>query len=235
MAVIETKYSVGDVVYWATTVTEKRTRPCPDCAGTKKWKAVSPAGGEYEFACPRCASGYYANRDTTLDYHAYTPIASRLTIGSIQVNTAADSYNSGNRYMCRETGIGSGQVYSEDDLYETEAEAIAAAQIVADRQNATVPHIVERFNQTLEVKDYQLDNATLELAKKVELRTRSMVWNIEDLFGAIEAAEDLDAVKEAVEDYKNYSQKRDLEEVRSGLAAALNAIREDIAELGEVA
>lgn len=222
MDTLETKYNIGDVVYWATTVTEKRTRPCPDCAGTKKWKAASPAGGEYEFACPRCASSYISNRDISLDYHAYRPVASRLTIGSIQVNTATDSFNSGNRYMCRETGIGSGTVYREDDLFETEAEAIAAAQIVADQQNATVPHIVERFNQTLEVKDYQLDSATLAQAKKVDLRTRSMLWNIEELFGAIDAAEDLDAVKEEVENYKRYSQKRDLEEVERGLASALS-------------
>lgn len=230
MAVIETKYSVGDVVYWATTITEKRARPCPDCAGTKKWKALSPAGGEYEFACPRCSASYFSQRDLSLDYHEYTPHAVPMTIGSVRVDTA-DSYY-GTSYMCIETGVGSGSIYREADLFPTKDEALKAAAAKAAGQNATVPHIVEGFNRTLELKDYQLDSAALSLAKKAELRSRSMLYNIEELFGSIEEASDLTTAKEAVEDYKNYSMKRDL--ASAGIAspaAAITDIRSDLAEI----
>lgn len=227
MAVIQTKYSIGDVVYWATTITEKRTRPCPDCAGTKKWKALSPAGGEYEFACPRCSANYFSQRDLSLDYHEYTPHAVPMRIGSVRVDTADSDY--GTSYMCLETGVGSGSIYREADLFQTKEEALTAAAAKAAGQNATVPHIVEGFNRTLELKDYQLDSAVLSLAKKSELRSRSMLYNIEALFGAIEEASDLDAAKEAVEDYKNYSMKRDFAE--AGIAAAVDGIRADLAEI----
>lgn len=36
---IETKFSIGDVVYYATTTTETKEHECPDCLGTRKWKA----------------------------------------------------------------------------------------------------------------------------------------------------------------------------------------------------
>lgn len=214
MAILETKYSVGDRVFHATTVTEKRTRPCPDCRGAKKWKALSPAGTEYEFACPRCSASYFSQRDLSLEYHEYAPHAVPLTIGSVRVNTADDAYDGGVSYMCIETGVGSGSVYREADLFPTKDEALKAAAEKAAGQNATVPHIVEGFNRTLELKDYQLDSAVLSLAKKAELRSRSMLYNLEELFGAIEEASDIEAAKEAVEDYKNYSMKRDLEKAK---------------------
>lgn len=216
MAILETKYSVGDVVYWATTVTEKRSRPCPDCVGTKKWKAVSPAGGEYEFACPRCSASYFSQRDLSLDYHEYTPHAVLMTIGSVRVDTADSDY--GTSYMCTETGVGSGSIYREADLFPTKDEALKSAAAKAAGQNMTVPHIVEAFNRTLEIKDHQLDSAVLSLAKKTELRSRLMLYNIEELFGAIEEASDLDAAKEAIEDYKIYSMKRDMEEAKRDAA-----------------
>ena len=211
MATITTKYSIGDRVYHATTTTEKKRHPCPDCLGEKKWGIKSPAGTEYQIDCPRCSTSYISERDLTLDYSIFVPRAGALTIGSVQYNSQKGSYDHGARYMCRETGVGSGSVYNEDDLFLTEEEALAAAKVKADLSNSQVEWVVKQYNKTLKVCDYQLDSAVLKLAKEEKSRASSMLWNIGDLFGTIEEAEDKDAILEAIEDYRKYDWERDKE------------------------
>lgn len=217
MATITTKYSVGDKVFHAWTSTERKQHPCPDCKGARKWTAKSPAGSEYTFACPRCAASYNADRDLTLDYTASVPATKQLTIGSVQFNSLPSSYDHGARYMCCETGVGSGSVYNECDLFLTEAEALAAARIKADLANTETEWIVKLYNKSLKVSDYQLESATLQAAKEEKSRASSMLWNLGDLFSRIEEADDKDAILEAVEEYKKYDWPRDRE--ASGLMA----------------
>jgi hypothetical protein len=220
MATITTKYSVGETVFRAATIASRKQHPCPDCLGTRKWKAISPAGTEYEFGCPRCAASYNSDRDLQLDYSAYVPSVERLTIGSIQVNTAPFSYDTGNRYMCRETGVGSGSVYNEDDLFETEDAATLAAQLKADEQNATVKWIVKLYDKSLKISDYQLDSAALKLAAQQKSRASSMLWNLGELFGRIEEADDKDAILEAVKEYQEYEWEGDKADASKEMEAA---------------
>lgn len=212
MATLTTKYSIGDVVYRSFTMTERKQHPCPDCLGSRKWKATSPAGGEYEFRCPRCAASYTSNNDISLWYTASTPAVQRLTIGSIQVNTAPSFDREGNQYMCHETGIGSGSVYYESDLHETEEAALLSAKAQADHNNATVEWIVKIYNKALEISDYELDNATLKLAKDKASNARSMLYGLNDLFERIKEDDSTrETILEAVDDYKRYDWSRDRE------------------------
>jgi hypothetical protein len=181
MATITTKYSEGDTVYFASTQSEKRKHDCPDCLGQKKWKTVSPAGGAYEFDCPRCAASYLSNSKLSLVYQAYVPAVSKLTIGSVQFNTAEGAYDQGARYMCRETGVGSGTVYNETDLFISESNAMDAARLKAEEQNATIPVIVERYNATLKLSDYQLESAMIEIGKGITSNARELLYNIQEL------------------------------------------------------
>lgn len=213
MTIIETKYSVGDVVYFASTISTRKQHDCPDCLGSRKWSATSPAGGEFEFACPRCSASYQSDRDLSLDYTAYEPTAGRLTIGSIQVNTAPGAYDHGNRYMCVETGIGSGSVYNEDRLFETEAEALAAAQSMADEQNATTEWVVAQYNKTLSLSDYQIESAKLKLAEDAARDARSSLWNLGYLFEQIKEASDKDEILEQIEYYREYDWQRDKDKI----------------------
>lgn len=210
MAVIETKYSVGDVAYLASTTTERKQHPCPDCKGTRKWTATSPAGEEYAIPCPRCSKLYRGMDELSLDYSASVPIVRRLTIGSVRT----DSHRSGNdapvTYMCQETGVGSGNIWNEGDLFPSEAEALKAAAIKAALSNETTPWIVKRYNQSLEISDYQLTSAAMKAAKDYKSRASSLLWNLTDLFAAIEEADDKDAIQEAVAEYKEWHWKRDL-------------------------
>lgn len=199
MATITTKYSIGDTVFHASTTTERKRHPCPDCLGSRKWTAKSPAGTEYVFDCPRCSASYNSDRDLTLDYTASVPAAKQLTIGSVQFNSASGSWDHGARYMCRETGVGSGSVYNESDLFLTEEEALAAAKIKADLANTETKWIVELYNKSLSISDYQLDSATMRAAKDEKSRASSMLWNLGDLFSRIEEADSKDDILEAVE------------------------------------
>lgn len=211
MAVIETKYSIGDVVYFASTTMERKQHPCPDCKGERKWKAVSPAGEEYEFRCPRCSASYSSRDDLSLNYTAHTPIATRLTIGSVRhdSNGSHPNHTPKNEYMCRETGVGSGSVYNEDRLFPTEAEALEFAKGFAGEANANTEWIVKLYDRALEMSDYEFSNAALKSADRARLRAQEMLYNLSALFSAIEEADDKDAILEAIEQYKEWDWARD--------------------------
>lgn len=208
---IESKYSIGDTVYVGRTVSNRKQRPCPDCLGTRKWKATSPAGTDYDFSCPRCTSSYQSNHEMSLNYSLFEPFVRSLTIGSVQFNSAEGAHDNGFRYMCVETGVGSGSVYNERDLHPSEAEAIAAAQLIADDQNQTVDWVVKQFNQTLEISDYQLANAALKLASDKAYAAGSMLYRLQDLFEQIKEAGDKDEILEAISDYVEHDWQKDKE------------------------
>ena len=219
MATITTKYSIGDEVWHATTHMETKRHPCPDCLGEGRWKAISPAGTEYSFGCPRCVASYTSYNNISLKYAAYAPSARRLTIGSVRYNSNPHSSESGTEYMCHETGVGSGSVYYENKLFETEEEALAAAQLMANNANSTTDWVVKLYDRTLEISDYQLEHAVLKDAADADSRARSMLYNLSDLFEAIGNADDKDAILEAVDEYKKYDWARDNEKLAPELAA----------------
>ncbi|MBR7654859.1 hypothetical protein KCX83_21450 [Brucella oryzae] len=206
---IESKYSIGDTVYLGGTVSNRKQRPCPDCLGTRKWKATSPAGTDYDFSCPRCSTSYLSNRDMSLEYSLFEPAITKLTIGSVQFNSAEGAYDHGFRYMCVETGVGSGSVYNESDLHLSEDEATAAAQLIANEQNQTVDWVVKQFNQTLEISDYQLGSAALKLASDKVHASGSMLYRLQDLFEQIKEAGDKDEILEAIGDYVEHDWQND--------------------------
>lgn len=209
MATITTKYSMGDVVYLAGTTTEHRQRPCPDCLGSRKWEARSPAGGEFTFACPRCSTRYSDKDELSLAYMAHAPLVTRLTIGSIQVNTAPGSWDTGARYMANETGVGSGSVYKEDDLFASEEDALTSAKARALSADQSVGWVVKQYNRALEISDYQLESAALKKASDADWRARSMLFGVNGLFESIAEAEGKDAILELIDDYRKYDWESD--------------------------
>lgn len=190
---IETKYSIGDVVYTADVETTKKTMPCPDCNDTKKWKAISPAGGEYEFPCPRCSTSYRSDHRMNLTYLQFAPMVGKVTIGAVRADTLDAE---GNIYMAVKTGVGSGRLYRETALFATEEEATAAAQAKADAANAgAVPWVKEQYDQLLEVCDYQLSDARTAVARAEASKAR---YRLADFVNSIEDCESLEEVREAV-------------------------------------
>lgn len=169
---IEIKYKVGDVVYAGRTHQVTKRHSCPDCNDTKAWKAVSPAGVEYVFGCPRCCASYSARHELSLQYSEYAPVVERLTIGSVRLDTNDEKPVS---YMCVETGVGSGTIHYQESLFLTEAEAREHAEANAKAQTVATEWMAERYAQVLSVCDYELSNALIRKAKEVEWKACSAV------------------------------------------------------------
>jgi len=197
MAVIETKFSIGDVVYRAGIVPTTKQHPCPDCKGERKWKAISPAGTEYEFTCPRCSTSFQSNRDLSLRYQSYEPSITRLTIGSVKVDTHEER---GNQYMCVETGVGSGSVYYESDLFTSHEEATTVAKLKASEADTKVEWVAKLYDTTLSLSDYELTNAEREANKAAH---SALMSKIRDFFDDLEWSDDVDAMRKRVEEFRN--------------------------------
>lgn len=197
MATITTKFSVGDVVYKAWTTTVSKQHHCPDCKGERKWKAVSPAGNEYDFACPRCASSYHGDRDLSLSYSEFAPLVQKLTIGSVRVDTS--SKDRPVEYMCRETGIGSGTIHSEADMFDSEEDAMRAAEIKAKAQNSTTEWVVKQYDKSLALSDYQLESAAIKSVKDQKIRHSV---DLQMLFQDLRSCETIEAVTETIDNFE---------------------------------
>lgn len=198
MAVIETAYDIGDTVFHASTMTETFQHDCPDCLGSRKWRAISPAGGEFDVECPRCGSGYQSNRALNLQYVQHTPYVRKLTVGSLKANspTGTGHYDDGNSYMCVETGIGSGSVYNERDLYKTEAEALAASKIKAALANENPEGwVAKQYAETAKFCDYQLKDAQMEAAVDA---SRQSLYRVGYLLEDLDEAVSLSDVRERI-------------------------------------
>jgi len=92
---------------------------CPDCLGTKEWRVLLPSGEEFQHDCRTCSRGYYS--EGRVAEYGDRGIVVERTIGSIRVDTADE--NRPVSYMCCETGVGSGTVYDEKNLFLTKQEA----------------------------------------------------------------------------------------------------------------
>ena len=197
MAVIETKFGIGDVVYTSGTTTERRQHDCPDCLGSRKWLARSPAGAEIEFDCPRCGGGYQSNSKLSLSYSWHVPAVARRTIGQIKALAGVRSdWDRGHEYMCHETGIGSGSLYREEDLYATEEEARVAAQAKADAANADPQGwVAQQYEGSLKLSDYQLKDAQVEAADMARI---SAEVGLGMLLDDLRAAEDMTDIRQII-------------------------------------
>lgn len=193
---IEPKYKIGDVVYRANTTKEKKQHKCPDCLGAKEWKVTSPGGAEYTFDCPRCNTHYQNNHEVSIDYWTHTPYVTRLTIGSVQTDTAAELPV---RYMAVETGVGSGSIYYEKDLHETRWAADEVAEGLAiSRNEEPGSQPLKQYESSLSISDYQLHNAIMKAANDKRI---SNSVDIQMLFDRLRDCLTLSDVEEVMENF----------------------------------
>lgn len=183
MSIPTPKYAIGQTVYLASTFQTKKQHPCPDCKGQRTWIAVSRAGDEFEFGCPRCGGGYRSDDVLSLDYITHVRSTRPLTIGSVRINTDDEHQVT---YMCKETGVGSGNIWDEGQLYPTQLQAEEAADALADESNKTNEYVVQKFNRTLALSDYQLSSA---IKKAAELDRSRFNVDVQMLFEELRSAE----------------------------------------------
>jgi hypothetical protein len=123
---IETKFSVGDIVFHGRAGWVGERVECPACKGSGWWTVVAHSGerGQWQATCQVCRDyrewGNVRGRGPVKRGERH-PTVTRLTIGSVRVDRGVE-------YMCRETGVGSGSVYREEDLFDTKSDARAHAE-----------------------------------------------------------------------------------------------------------
>jgi DnaJ-class molecular chaperone len=107
------RYDVHDVVYGIYLHTKRYWKLCNTCEGTCK---VTVAGHEdVTTYCPSCRGGKIW-QDTEGKYF----VIQQLTVGQVRIQAG---YEPETRYMCEETGVGSGTVWREENLFLTMIEA----------------------------------------------------------------------------------------------------------------
>lgn len=203
MGTITTKFDVGQTVFFAGTSIVGKRHACPDCLGSKRWKAASPAGGEFEVPCPRCSARYNSNDDLKLDFSAWAPNVVEITIARIDAST----HNSrrflgeddrGPQYYSQVNG---GSVYREDSLFLTREEAERVAEGRAKVQNLDATHwTAKQYDRTAEFSDYQLESAAIKSADMKRIRAQI---DVENLLTDILDAETLDAAKRLIDRYQD--------------------------------
>lgn len=118
---LTTKYGVGDVVYRKVKAyNDFRHVSCDLCSATGQ-VAISGASGR-KAECPDCRGLGKRGVDFPVPMRAEA-----LTIGQVRVVTEGKTDRAAKEvsYMCKETGIGSGTLHKEEDLFLTAEEALA--------------------------------------------------------------------------------------------------------------
>lgn len=126
---LKPKYKIGDKVVVARVVWQAKDVTCPDCLGTKEWTVNLPSGEVFQHDCQTCRAGWYST-GTVAEWGDF-PHYEHLTIGSVRTDTAADEKEAIS-YMCVETGVRTGSVYYESNIFPnmTEAESWCAQELV---------------------------------------------------------------------------------------------------------
>lgn len=203
------KYVIGDKVWCDNINRQAFKHECPDCKGTGHWSCTTPGGFTFTLPCQRCTQhAYLSDQRLRLDYYRWVPIVTLLTIGSVRTDTAA---REGERvsYMCRETGVGSGNIYYEGRLFNTQEEAEVHGRIMAYIENfasctnppdamANWPYSLSGIDQALrkaadaDTWDAAYGHQRLRRALEEWTNDEANPWTLEDLKQAIEDEKSLE-------------------------------------------
>jgi hypothetical protein len=140
------------------------------------WQVETPAGEKFPMACGTCSP--WTRSEIT--EHTYTPTVRELTIGSIgwEQEGAVGRY----RYMAHETGVGSGTVYDENRLCETEESALGVARLLAHQANQERDARVQRNRDEEKRKARRKPDPT----KQENLRLTAKVRDLEKLVATLQ-------------------------------------------------
>ena len=123
---LESRFEMGQVVYYISRGRKKMEVECGFCGGAGR---IDGLDGQ-ESSCPKCHRRGYNIEYQKLAWNVRDP---HFTIGQIRVQAG---HNPEERYMCHETGIGSGTLYDGDNMFATREEAQAECDL---RNKGDVP------------------------------------------------------------------------------------------------
>ena len=122
------KLDVGDSAFVASAGIEPHRVKCPDCLGSGEWSVTAPNGDTWKVGCNTCRHGY--EHPGTVNSWEVTPKVQSMTVGSVRVDTHADDPV---QYMMRETGVGSGTIHYEKNVFTSHAKALVRAKELATK------------------------------------------------------------------------------------------------------
>lgn len=174
MAIIETKYSLGDKVYKPISTYTSRKIQCPDCVGKKEWLITFPSGEKINISCKTCESGNILTKISSgfVDVFEHNPSVKKLTIG--QIRTEGDKIS----YMCNETGIGSGTLHYENTLFDSWDDAMEEAKKMANEQTKN-----QMENNTKNKKRFIDDLSTMGYSRSQAIKFKNQIDNYLKLIG----------------------------------------------------
>ena len=120
--IIKTKFSIGDKVYFIGYETKQVKNTCNVCKGSGKIEIENET-----FNCPKCHGRKYT---IETEKQKWRIVESVYKIGLVRPTIRVDGKDK-TEYMMIETGIGSGSIYYEDDLFKS----IKEAQKECDKRN----------------------------------------------------------------------------------------------------
>lgn len=196
-------YPLGTIVYVAATESTTEKLPCPDCLGSGRWIAKSPAGQEFTLGCPRC--GQYTYHDLPrLQIRKHVANVRELSITGYEINHEG-------KIEYKATPIGSsGGWYSltEDKIVTDRAKAQADADAKALLANADEEQTVEAI-AARHFGSMKLDNAQFDQHKNGLWSAHYHAANIaalvrDALYGKEDASDDDDPqdTDKAIEDLR---------------------------------
>lgn len=124
--IMQSKFNLGDKIYILGGLHidyPKKHKECTACSST----GIITINGE-AFWCPKCGAKFETDFSVS-HYHRGKPCPVAYTIGQISVKVQEDKVEI--QYMCKETGVGSGTVYCENECFATYEEAVLAT----DKEN----------------------------------------------------------------------------------------------------
>lgn len=168
---MNSKYKKGDIVYYGTSAYVDKILPCPDCLGTKEWVVIFADGDNTKVNCQTCCRSWNTSHGT-IQVKDWSEVVNKLTIGSIKYD---DSDKCPFRYMCEETGIGSGSVYNEDMLHSDRESALEEAKKRTEEsvKAMLINNYSGRFRETIEDK---LSTFVFTRLQAVEEAKRIKTW-----------------------------------------------------------
>ena len=130
--------NIGDVVWISRTSSEAVEKQCPDCLGTARWHCVLPNGEEFDVECARCYhGGFDLSNGIVCEEYKVQGIAVRDTISRIEMRVDGIEYT-----------VGGYCGFGDDEIYDTEEEALAWAQVKsaewADAEHKRLEEIARR-------------------------------------------------------------------------------------------
>lgn len=139
MAIIETKYNVGDIIYKGDSSYQENYVECPDCLGKKIVHITFADNRVEELSCYTCETWGYPRYSTgTLSFKEWVPRVRKGVISSVEYQDGKASYKTNYGWEVYEEN--SHEAIHHDDeirIHSTEEEALVDAIHEVERHNAS--------------------------------------------------------------------------------------------------